>query len=388
MTTQEIMEKLGGVIHPAFDKSITELGLVEDVKVEPLKDAVGNEIPDSCKVKFKLVFKSPDALAGALKKACEEAICSAWPGTKVSIIEMVREGAAPKKAKKLELGQEQLETVGKIIAIASGKGGVGKSTVSVNLAITLAKMGYKVGLADADVYGPSIPKMTGTEGAVPDVEFIYEDGYSDHGEAAIADQDASGNPMGKNPHGKTTGELIIPVEKYGVKWMSIGYFARPEQALIWRGAMACNALKQMTLQVKWGELDFLLLDLPPGTGDIHISMVHDIPLSGAIIVTTPQAVALADVEKGINMFRNKDINKPIFGLVENMAWFTPAELPQNKYYIFGKDGGKEMAAKYNVPLLGQIPIVQGIRECGDAGVPAAVSAGPVFDAFVEIAKAL
>lgn len=388
MTTQEILEKLGGVIHPAFDKSIMELNLVEDLKVEPLKDAVGNEIPDSYKVRFKLVFKSPDALASTLKKACEEAICTAWPGTKVSIIEMVREGAAPKKAKKLELGQEQLETVGKIIAIASGKGGVGKSTVSVNLAITLAKMGYKVGLADADVYGPSIPKMTGTEGAVPDVEFIYEDGYSDHGEAAIEDQDASGNPMGRNPHGKTVGELIIPVEKFGVKWMSIGYFARPEQALIWRGAMACNALKQMTLQVKWGELDFLLLDLPPGTGDIHISMVHDIPLSGAIIVTTPQAVALADVEKGINMFRNKDINKPIFGLVENMAWFTPAELPENKYYIFGKDGGKQMAEKYNVPILGQIPLVQGIRECGDEGVPAAVSAGPVFDAFVEIAKVL
>ena len=388
MTTQEILEKLGGVIHPAFDKSIMELNLVEDLKVEPLKDAVGNEIPDSYKVRFKLVFKSPDALASTLKKACEEAICTAWPGTKVSIIEMVREGAAPKKAKKLELGQEQLETVGKIIAIASGKGGVGKSTVSVNLAITLAKMGYKVGLADADVYGPSIPKMTGTEGAVPDVEFIYEDGYSDHGEAAIEDQDASGNPMGRNPHGKTVGELIIPVEKFGVKWMSIGYFARPEQALIWRGAMACNALKQMTLQVNWGELDFLLLDLPPGTGDIHISMVHDIPLSGAIIVTTPQAVALADVEKGINMFRNKDINKPIFGLVENMAWFTPAELPENKYYIFGKDGGKQMAEKYNVPLLGQIPLVQGIRECGDEGIPAAVSAGPIFDAFVEIAKVL
>ena len=172
MTTEKILEKLGGVIHPAFDKSITELGLVEDLKIEPLKDAVGNEIPGSCKVKFKLIFKSPDALAGSLKKACEEAICSEWPGTKVSIIEMVREGSAPKKAKKLELGQEQLEPVGKIIAIASGKGGVGKSTVSVNLAITLAKMGYKVGLADADVYGPSIPKMNSTSGTSPSVPVI------------------------------------------------------------------------------------------------------------------------------------------------------------------------------------------------------------------------
>ena len=170
--------------------------------------------------------------------------------------------------------------------------------------------------------------------------------------------------------------------------MSIGYFAAPEQALIWRGPMACNALKQMILQVKWDDLDFLLLDHPPGTGDIHISLVHDIPLDGAIIVSTPQAVALADVEKGINMFRNKDINKPVYGLVENMAWFTPAELPNNRYYIFGKDGGKEMAAKYNVPLLGQIPLVQSIRECGDEGEPAAVAAGPIFDAFVEIAKQL
>jgi ATP-binding protein involved in chromosome partitioning len=334
------------------------------------------------------VFKSPDALAGTIKKSCEEAILAVYPSAKVLIIEMVREGAAPKKQNKLQLGQEQLENVGKIIAIASGKGGVGKSTVSVNLAITLAKMGYKVGLADADVYGPSIPKMTGTEDAIPDVEFIYQDGYIDRGEAALDDQDENGKPMGRNPHGEVKGELILPVEKFGVKWMSIGYFAKPEQALIWRGSMACNALKQMTLQVKWGELDFLLLDLPPGTGDIHISMVHDIPLNGAIIVTTPQAVALADVEKGINMFRNKDINKQIYGLVENMAWFTPEELPNNKYYIFGKDGGKQMAQKYNVPLLGQIPIVQGIRECGDGGVPAAVSAGPIFDAFVDIARTL
>ena len=237
--------------------------------------------------------------------------------------------------------------------------------------------------------GTEIPKMTATEGDVPDVEFTYEDGYTDNGEAAAA---AGINPSTGIPnageHGKTVEELIVPVEKYGVKWMSIGYFAAPEQALIWRGPMACNALKQMILQVKWGDLDFLLLDLPPGTGDIHISLVHDIPLDGAIIVSTPQAVALADVEKGINMFRNKDINKPVYGLVENMAWFTPAELPNNRYYIFGKDGGKEMAAKYNVPLLGQIPLVQSIRECGDEGEPAAVVAGPVFDAFVEIAKQL
>lgn len=370
MTITDIEKVLGQVIHPAFDKSVTALGLIEDIKIEE----------ESKKIKFKLVFKSPDALASGIKKTCEEAVKKAFPDYKASIIEMVREGEKPKKKNILQLGQEQLEHVGQIIAIASGKGGVGKSTVSVNLAVALAKMGYKVGLADADVYGPSIPKMTGTEGEIPMVEFIYEDGYTDNGEAAAR------SGAGTGTHGKTVSELIIPIEKYGVKWMSIGYFAVPEQALIWRGPMACNALKQMILQVKWGELDFLLFDLPPGTGDIHISLVHDIPLSGAIIVTTPQAVALADVEKGINMFRNKDINKPILGLVENMAWFTPAELPGNKYYIFGKDGGKRMAEKYNVPLLGQIPLVQSIRESGDEGEPAAVANGPQFEAFARVAR--
>jgi ATP-binding protein involved in chromosome partitioning len=183
-------------------------------------------------------------------------------------------------------------------------------------------------------------------------------------------------------------EVIMPLEKYGVKWMSIGYFAKPEQALIWRGPMACNALKQMILQVRWGELDFLLIDMPPGTGDIHISLVHDIPLEGAVIVSTPQDVALADVEKGVNMFRNESVNKPIFGLVENMAWFTPAEHPDEKYYIFGRDGGVRMAEKYGIPLLGQIPIVQSIREGGDSGEPAALSTRPDGLAFLALAEKL
>lgn len=275
----------------------------------------------------------------------------------------------PKK-RPLELGMEQLEKVNRIIAVASGKGGVGKSTVAVNLAVTLARMGYKVGLADADVYGPSIPVMTGTEGAVPMVEVM----------------DSMGNPLpAEEPVTDDCKELIVPVEKFGVKWMSIGYFARKEQSLIWRGPMACNALKQMILQVKWGELDFLLIDLPPGTGDIHISLVHDIPLSGAVIVTTPQTVALSDVEKGVNMFRNPQIDKPIYGIIENMSWFTPAELPENRYYIFGRDGGKTMAEKYGIPLLGQIPLVQGVREGGDEGLPAAVSDGPVFEAMKDAA---
>ena len=278
----------------------------------------------------------------------------------------------PKK-RPLELGMEQLADVNHIIAVASGKGGVGKSTVAVNLAVTLARMGYRVGLADADVYGPSIPKMTGTEFEIPEVEVYDAMGESLPEEAPLTDD---------------CKEIMVPIEKYGVKWMSIGYFARPEQALIWRGPMACNALKQMLLQVKWGELDYLLIDLPPGTGDIHISLVHDIPLTGAIIVTTPQAVALADVEKSVNMFRNPQVSKPILGIIENMSWFTPAELPENRYYIFGRDGGQLMADKYGLDLLGQIPLVQSVREGGDEGTPAALADGPLYDAMKAAAAAI
>lgn len=277
------------------------------------------------------------------------------------------------KKRPLELGMEQLMDVGHIIAVASGKGGVGKSTIAVNMAVTLARMGYKVGLADADVYGPSIPKMTGTESEIPAVEV-----YDKMGNPLLIDDEIDDDCK----------EIIVPITKYGVKWMSIGYFARPEQALIWRGPMACNALKQMILQVKWGKLDFLLIDLPPGTGDIHISLVHDIPLNGSVIVTTPQQVAVADVEKSINMFRNPQVDKPILGIIENMSWFTPAELPDNRYYIFGRDGGQAMADKYGIPLLGQIPLVQGVREGGDEGTPAALKDGPLFDAMKEAVKAM
>jgi len=230
----------------------------------------------------------------------------------------------------------------------------------VNLAIALARLGYRVGLADADVYGPSVPIMTGTEDVQPEAEEGEEEGK----------------------------ELFVPIEKYGVKWMSIGYFAQPGQALIWRGPMACSALKQMILQVKWGPLDYLLVDMPPGTGDIHISLVNDIPVEGAVIVTTPQPVALADVEKGVNMFRNPSINRPIFGLVENMAWFTPEEHPDEKYYIFGREGGTEMARQLGIEVLGQIPLVQSIREAGDAGEPVALGTRPDSLAFLELARKL
>lgn len=251
-----------------------------------------------------------------------------------------------------------IDKVDRIIAIASGKGGVGKSTVAVNLAVTLASMGYKVGLLDADIYGPSIPIMTHTEKEAPQVE---SDGGVD---------------------------MIVPVERYGVKWISIGHFATPDQALIWRGPMAANALKQLAFQVKWGELDFLFIDLPPGTGDIHISIVAELSLTGAIIVTTPQRVALADVRKGVEMFRNKDVALPILGIIENMAWFTPAELPDKKYYLFGKEGGKEIAEKLNIKLLGQIPIIETLRESGDTGEPSVLHDNTEAKIFSEIARKL
>jgi ATP-binding protein involved in chromosome partitioning len=337
---QKVIDVLSGVIHPAYQENIVRLGLVENLKVE------------GSRISFQLVFTRKDPLAGSIKEACREALKEAFPQYDVQILELVREKKA-KNTNPAELGMEQLEHVGKIIVIASGKGGVGKSTVAVNLAVSLARRGYKVGLADADVYGPSVPKMTGTEGMMPQ---------------ALEDEEGQ--------------QLILPLEKYGVKWMSIGYFASPEQALIWRGPMACNALKQIILQVQWGELDYLLIDLPPGTGDIHITLVNDIPVDGAVIVTTPQAVALADVEKGINMFRNPKIDKHIYGIVENMAWFTPAEFPDNRYYIFGKGGSDAIAAKYGIEILARIPLVQSICEKSDDGAPEALDVNSV------IAKAL
>lgn len=348
MNTTEIKEWLREVEHPAKgDKNIAELGMIENI-----------EIVDG-KVAVTLAFeKHRDPLAEYLIGSTKATIIRhAGPGTQVEVKTIIR-NEAPKKKPGLDLGFEELENVKHVIGIASGKGGVGKSTVSVNLAVALARLGYKVGLADADVYGPSVPKMTATEAEMPDA---FQEGEK---------------------------EVIMPLEKYGVKWMSIGYFAKPEQALIWRGPMACNALKQMILQVRWGELDFLLIDMPPGTGDIHISLVHDIPLEGAVIVSTPQDVALADVEKGVNMFRNESVKKPIFGLVENMAWFTPAEHPDERYYIFGQGGGLRMAEKYQIPLLGQIPIVQSIREGGDNGEPAALSSRPDGLAFIALAEKL
>ena len=258
---------------------------------------------------------------------------------------------------KNEIKGKPIEGIRNIIAVASGKGGVGKSTITANLAIALRKMGFRVGLLDADIYGPSIPMMFD----------VQEE-----------------RPLSVEINGRSK---MKPVENYGVKILSIGFFTHPDQAVIWRGPMASKALNQMIFDADWGELDFLLIDLPPGTGDIHLSTMQALPITGAVVVSTPQQVALADARKGIAMFRQETINVPVLGLVENMAYFTPAELPENKYYIFGKEGVKSLAERTDTPLLGEIPLVQGLRESGDVGRPAALQEGtPLAKAFEEFAR--
>ena len=264
---------------------------------------------------------------------------------------------ASEKAPTKEIQGTKIDGVQNIIAVASGKGGVGKSTITANLAITLSKMGFKVGILDADVYGPSIPIMFD-----------------------VADE----KPLAVNIDGRSK---MKPIESYGVKLLSLGFFTQPDQAVIWRGAMASKALNQLIFDSDWGELDFMLIDLPPGTGDIHLSIVQAIPLTGAIIVSTPQKIALADAKKGVAMFQQENINVPVLGIIENMSYFTPAELPDNKYYIFGKDGAKNLAADINTTFLGEIPLVQSIREAGDVGHPVALQNDTALEeAFIDITK--
>ncbi|MFA6581694.1 MAG: Mrp/NBP35 family ATP-binding protein [Paludibacter sp.] len=343
INSQIILDALLHVRYPGTGKDIVSSGMVQDnISIE------GN------KVSFSLLFeKANDPFAKSVVKAAEQAILT-YVSEQVEIkgnIEIVSL-APPPKPKTNSI----LPNVKNIIAVSSGKGGVGKSTVSVNLAISLAKLGYKVGLLDADIHGPSIPKMFGVEDLKPAMENI--DGR----------------------------EMLIPIEKYGVKILSIGFFVDPSQALVWRGAVSSNALKQLITDGNWGDLDFFVMDLPPGTGDIHLTLVQTMGITGAIVVTTPQDVALADARKGVNMFTGEKVNVPVLGLVENMSWFTPAELPENKYYIFGKDGGKRLAAELNIPLLGQIPLVQSIREGGDAGLPVAFENNSITSiAFLDLA---
>lgn len=263
----------------------------------------------------------------------------------------------PAEIQQSQIKGKEIKGIQNIIAIASGKGGVGKSTVAANLAITLAKMGFKVGILDADIYGPSIPTMFDTVDAKP----------------------ISVEMDGKN--------LMKPVENYGVKMLSIGYFSGANQAVVWRGPMASKALNQMIRDAAWGELDFLLIDLPPGTGDIHLSIIQEVPVTGAVIVSTPQHIALADVRKGIAMFQMESINIPVLGLIENMSYFTPAELPENKYYIFGNQGAQFLAEDLGIPVLGEIPLIQSIREAGDAGRPAALQEGSnIEEIYIKTAQ--
>lgn len=338
-----ILDALKHVVHPGKGKDIVSLGMVEDdIRI------------DGKRISFSLLFdRANDPMIAPIKKACVQAIF-----TYVDEAAEIKGNIYVKvKPKQKVVEEKPLKEVKNVVAVASGKGGVGKSTVTSNLAVALAKAGYSVGLLDADIFGPSVPKMFQTEEARPVLEKV---------------------------NGK---DKIIPVEKYGVKMLSIGYFVNPDDALVWRGAMATNALRQLINDGMWGELDYLLIDLPPGTSDIHLTLVQSLSITGAIIVSTPQDVALADAIKGVSMFKSKNINVPVLGLIENMAWFTPEELPENKYYIFGKDGGKRLAEKLEIPLLGQIPIVQSIREGGDTGEPVALSDTSMTGlAFTQVAE--
>lgn len=336
-----ITDALATVRYPGNGKNLVEAEMVEDdIRI------------DGMNVSFSLIFEKPtDPFMKSVLKAAETAIKTyADKEAQVTINVKTNQKARP------EVGK-LLPKVKNIIAVSSGKGGVGKSTVSSNLAVALARLGYKVGLLDADIFGPSAPKMFGIEDARPWLENI--DGR----------------------------DLIIPAEQYGVKILSIGFFVDPAQATLWRGGMASNALKQLIADANWDELDYFILDTPPGTSDIHLTLVQTLAITGAVIVSTPQAVALADARKGISMYQNESVNVPILGLVENMAWFTPAELPENKYYLFGKEGCKQLAEEMNVPLLGQIPIVQSICENGDKGTPAATDAASITgQAFLQLAQ--
>lgn len=341
-TTKQVESILERIIHPSTEKDIISMGLVKNVTI------------NDSNISLELSFQSfNDPLKNSLKKACEQILKDELGGNlnlDVKVVTPVRpEGAKP---------IDPLAKVKNVIAVSSGKGGVGKSTVTVNLAAAFASTGAKVGIIDADIFGPSIPKMLDVENERPS---LTQKGGKDK---------------------------IIPVEKYGLKVLSIGFFVDKEDATIWRGPMASNALKQLINDGDWDSLDYLFIDLPPGTSDIHITISQDIKLTGAIIVSTPQDVALADVIKGINMFRNKSMEVPILGLIENMAWFTPEELPENKYYIFGKGGCQRVASEMNVPFLGSIPIIQSIREDGDNGKPSVLAKNLTAEHFKNLSQAI
>lgn len=343
MTKEKVLEALSNVQEPDLGKDLVTLNMVKDIEIE------GN------KVSFTVVLTTPACpMKDMIGNACVHAI-------KLLVnkeAEVHVNFTSNTSTKRVDTGAV-LPQVKNIIAVVSGKGGVGKSTVSANLALALAKGGAKVGLMDADIYGPSVPIMFGVRGE---------------------------RPMMMEVEGKG---MIVPLEKYGIKLLSIGLLVDEKNAVVWRGPMASSAIRQFVTEVYWGDLDYLVVDMPPGTGDIHLTLMQTVPVTGVVIVTTPQDVALADAKKGIAMFGQAQINVPIVGLVENMSYFTPAELPDNKYYIFGKDGGKRLADEYDIPFLGQIPLVQSIREGGDKGVPIMLSEDAVtrkaFEDFAGLA---
>ncbi|MEO0571441.1 MAG: Mrp/NBP35 family ATP-binding protein [Bacteroidota bacterium] len=343
-TKNEVLAALQLISAPGEGQNIVESGSVTNVQV------FGDE------VEVDVTIKNPSLQA---RKKTEVEILKiihqkVYEKAKIKVNLKVD---VPDKPEVNQIKGKPIPGINNIVAIASGKGGVGKSTVTANVAVTLAKMGFKVGLLDTDIYGPSMPIMF-------DV--------------------AMERPLSINVDGKNK---MKPVENYGVKMLSIGFFTQPNQAVIWRGPMASKALNQMIFDAHWGQLDFLLLDLPPGTGDIHLSIMQSLPVTGAVVVSTPQEIALADARKGVAMFQQETINVPVLGIVENMAYFTPEELPENKYHIFGKDGAKNLAADLNVPFLGEIPLVQSIREAGDVGRPAALqTASPIEGAFENLTK--
>ena len=338
-----ILDALATVRYPGNGKNLVEAEMVAD-----------NIRIDGMKVSFSLIFEKPtDPFMKSVLKSAETAI-----HTYVSPDVEVHITTESKQAPRPEVGK-LLPQVKNVVAVSSGKGGVGKSTVAANLAIALAKLGHRVGLLDADIFGPSVPKMFHVEDARPYAERV---------------------------EGR---DLIVPIEKYGVKLLSIGFFVDPGTATLWRGGMASNALKQLVGDAHWGALDYLILDTPPGTSDIHLTLLQTLAITGAVIVSTPQQVALADARKGVDMYTNEKVNVPILGLVENMAWFTPAELPENRYYLFGKEGCKQLAEELKVPLLGQIPIVQSICESGDQGTPVALDTETLTGrSFLQLAAAV
>lgn len=338
-----ITDVLTTVTYPGTKKNIVESGMVaDDIRIDGMKVRITLQFPRETDPFLKSTVKSVEAaIHYKISKEVE--------------VEILTEFASKPRP---EVGK-LLPDVKNIVAVSSGKGGVGKSTVAVNLAIALSKLGYSVGLLDADIFGPSIPKMFHEEEARPYA--VRVDGR----------------------------DLIEPVGKYGIKVLSLGFFVNAETATLWRGAMASNALKQLIADANWGELDYLILDTPPGTSDIHLTLLQTLAITGAVIVSTPQSVALADARKGIDMYLNEKVDVPILGLVENMAWFTPAELPNNRYYIFGKEGCKQLAQEMGIPLLAQIPLVQGIREGGDEGMPVALRTDTMSgQAFLSFAQAV